>query len=328
MYDLIIIGAGPAGLTASIYASRYKLNHLIIGKIPGGLVLEAHKVENYPGFRQISGMELMQKIQEHAEDFRIKVKTDEVVRIEKKPQRTPKSRFAPTGQAILLGEEENSEFEVITRANEKYKTKSIILALGTQRKKLNVPGEEKFLGRGVSYCAICDAMFFKNKVVAVVGQGAVGVEAALVLEKHAQKVYLIYRNIEQESKKVLEEIKDILKTELILDIKVMEVKGEQKVERIILDKEYKGSKELEVQGLFIEIGSVPAIGLARQIGVEVDGQNCIKIDSGGATNVPGVYAAGDITTGSNKLRQIITAAAEGAVAVTSVYKYLKSEAHK
>ena len=305
LYDLIIIGAGPAGLAASIYASRYKIKHLILGKMFGGEALEAYKIENYPGITSASGMELMKKFQEHAQSLGVQIKQDEVTNIEKK----------------------NKDFEIITSQGKKYQTKTLILALGTKRRKLNIPGEKEFLGKGVSYCAICDAMFFKDKTVAVVGGSNSAVMSALLLSEHAKKVFIIHRKTELRAEPIMvEKVKVNSKIKIIYNTNVLEVKGtNNKLEKVILDKLYQNNKELKLDGIFIEAGSVPAVALAKKIGVEVDEQNYIKITSGGATNVSGVFAAGDITCGLAKLRQIITAAAEGAVAATSVYKYLKTK---
>ncbi len=304
LYDLIIIGAGAAGLTASIYASRYKVRHLVLGKVSGGLTLEAHKVENYPGYKSISGMELMQKFQEHAKSLGAKIEQDEIVNIERK----------------------NKDFGITTSQDKKYQTKTLILALGTKRRKLNIPGEKELLGKGVSYCAVCDAIFYKDKIVAVIGGSNAAAMSALVLVEHAKQVYIIYRREKLRAEPVMvDKVETNPKIEIIYSTNVLEAKGKNKLEEIVLDREYKGSKKLKLDGIFVEIGSTPAISLTRKLGVEVDQENCIKVDTYQATNVPGVFAAGDITSGLAKLRQIVTAAAEGAVAATSVYEYLKTK---
>ena len=304
MYDLIIVGAGPAGLTASIYASRYKLKHLVLAKSIGGTVLEAHKVENYPGFSSITGMDLMQKFSQQVKDLGAEIKMVEVDSIKKK----------------------DKIFEVIDSENKKYQAKAIILALGTRRRQLNIPGEKEFLGKGVSYCAVCDAAFCKDKIVAVVGGSNAAVTSALMLAEHAQKVYLIYRKDELRAEPiVVERLKTNSKIEIITDTNILKIEGKDKVEKIILDKDYKDSKELKLDYVFIEVGSVPLVALASKLGVEVDKTSFIKIGPDQATNVLGVYAAGDVTAGLAKLRQIVTAAAEGAVAATSAYKYLRTK---
>ncbi|HLM83599.1 MAG TPA: FAD-dependent oxidoreductase [Candidatus Bathyarchaeia archaeon] len=301
IYDLIIIGAGPAGLAASIYASRYRINHLVIGKEPGGQAVEAHKVENWPGTKSISGFELTQNMREHAAGLGAEIVMDSISNISR-----------------------GGDFFDVTAHTAQYKTKNIILALGMEYKKLSIPGEEEFKGRGVSYCPTCDAAFFGGKIVAVVGGGNSAASAAQLLAQYASKVYVIYRG---EKLKVdpayLENFSKNEKIEIIYNTNVREIKGNSNVERIILDKKYNDKDDLEVQGVFIEIGSEPGVELVKQLGVEADDQGFIIVNPDQSTNVAGIYAAGDATTGSNKLRQILTAAAEGAVAAASVYKKIQ-----
>jgi len=302
VYDLIIIGAGPAGLTASIYASRYKMRHLVIGKEPGGQANEAHKIENWPGTLSMSGFELLQKMREHAEKLGAEILMDSVSDVKKK-----------------------DEIFEITTHTARYQAKNVILASGMEYRKLQIPGENDFKGKGVSYCPTCDAAFFKGKVVAVVGGGNSAGSAALLLSRYAGQVFLVYRG---EKLKVdpayLEKISANGKIEVIFNTNIKEIKGGKAVEKIMLDRERKGSFELDVQGVFIEIGSEPGIEIVKQLGIETDEQRYIKVDSGQKTNIEGVWAAGDATNGSNKLRQIVTAAAEGAVAAGSVYKKLQT----
>lgn len=301
MHDLIIIGAGPAGLAASIYASRYKLNHLVIGAEIGGQALEAWQVENYPGCEKISGRELMEKFKTQAESLGGEIIQGAVNSIKK----------ASEG------------FEIFTEDGKNYNSQSIILALGMKPRKLNIPGEDKFIGKGVSYCATCDGAFFKNKDVAVIGGGDAAATAVLQLAEFANKAYILYVTggliIEPSW---MEKIKNNAKIEMVECVKIAEITGEQKVAGI--NYKFGGeSKEIAVDGVFIEIGSVPGVVLAKELGVKTDEQDYIIIDQAQATNIENVYAAGDATTGSNKFRQIITAAAEGAIAAGSVYKKLK-----
>lgn len=299
VYDLIVIGAGPAGLGASIYASRYKLNHIVIGNEIGGQVVEASEIENWAGEVSIPGKTLMEKFEHHARHLGAEIVQADV---------------------SLVSKTENG-FEVSAGA-EKYSAKSLILALGMKARKMNVPGEDKFIGKGVSYCATCDAMFYRNKDVAVIGGGDAAATAAIHLIEFADKIYLLYRdkyNWEPSWEEQIEKSGRIEKIEMD-DIK--EIKGEAKVSGIIYEQGGK-SKELAVQGVFIEVGTTPGVAIAQNLGVELDEQNYIKVDGTQATNVENVYAAGDVTTGSNKFRQIITAVAEGAVAAGSVYKKLK-----
>ncbi len=301
IYDLIIIGAGPAGLAASIYASRYKINHLVIGKEPGGQAVEAHKVENWPGTESISGFDLMQKMRSHAEKLGGEIIADSVSDVEK-----------------------TENIWNVKAGAENYKAKYIILALGMEYKKLQIPGEEEFKGKGVSYCPTCDAAFFLGKTVAVVGGGNAAASAALLLAEYARKVYLIHRGDKLKVDPIFEDkIAASEKVEVIFSTNVKEIKGDKIVEKIILDREFNNSSELAVQGVFIEIGSEPGVELAKRIGVNVDEQSFIIVNADQSTNVPGIYAAGDVTTGSDKTRQILTAAAEGAIAAGSVYKKLQ-----
>lgn len=301
MYDLIIIGAGPAGFGASIYASRYKIKHLIIGKEFGGQIVKTSRIENWPGFESISGPELIQKFSDQAKKLGAEIVNDEVGKITKK----------------------DGCFEIETISGLKYEAKKIILALGMKPRKLNVPGEDEFVGKGVSYCAICDAMFFRNKNVAVVGGGDSAAKAAIHLGEFASKVNIFYikDNLIMEPA-LVDIIKKNEKIEMIPCEGVTEIKGDGKVSEIICNLS-EGLKATPVSGVFIEIGSVPGVEIAKQIGIEIDKDGFIIIKSDQSTNIPGVYAAGDVTTGSNKLRQLITSVSEGAIAASSVYQQIK-----
>jgi len=302
VYDLIIIGGGPSGITASIYASRYKIKHLIFSKEPGGQLNEIHKIENYPGYASISGFDLAQKMVEQAKGLGGEIKMESIAKIGKKGEL----------------------FEVNTSADN-YLAKNILLTVGTEYRKMNIPGEKEFKGRGVSYCATCDAAFFKDKKVCVIGGANSAAMAALLLAEYAEKVFLIYRGAELRCDPVyVEKINTNEKITVVYKTNLSEIKGSDKVEKVILDKEYEGKSSLETDGVFIEIGSEPGIELAKELGVETDENNFIKINPGQGTNIPGVYAAGDVTTGSNGMRQVITAAAEGAIAAGSIYKKLQT----
>lgn len=301
IFDLIIIGAGPAGLGASIYASRYKLDHIIIGNEVGGQVIEASEIENWAGEISIPGKTLMEKFENHAHYLGAKIIQSDVSSVVK----------------TELG------FEVVA-GKEKYFSKSIILALGMKARKMNVPGEDKFIGKGVSYCATCDAMFYREKDVVVVGGGDAAAMAAIHLTEFANKVTLLYRDSYNFEPAWEEQIKNNSKIDMIRCINIKEIKGDQKVTGIAYDDE-EGEKELTVQGIFIEVGTTPGVTIAQNLGVALDEQSYIVVDQTQITNVEKVYAAGDVTTGSNKFRQIITAVAEGAVAAGSVYRKLKLE---
>ena len=303
MKKLAILGAGPAGMTASIYASRYKVDHFFIGSEIGGYLNEIHKIENYPGISSISGFELSQKMKEHVETLGSNIIQESVVGIKK----------------IENG------FEIETE-KEKYQAENIIFSIGTVFRRINIPGEKELTGKGVSYCATCDGPFFKNKKVVVVGGGNSAAVAALILSEYASHVDLIYRNNELSCTPTFKE--QLEKTEnvgIIYSSNVTEIKGETKVEKIILDKEFNGSNELPVDGIFIEIGSDPNVNLLDSLNVALDEKKYIITKPDQSTNVDGFFAAGDITTNSNGFRQIITAAAEGAIAALAVYEKIKSE---
>ncbi len=304
MYDLIILGAGPAGLAASIYASRYKINHIIIGSVFDGSLSKAHKIENWPGEESIKGSDLVMKFYNHAQSLGSEIKQEDVVEINQK----------------------DKIFFIKTNLNKIYKSKTILIAFGTKHVKLNISGEDEFLGKGVSYCAVCDGAFFKNKTVVVVGGSNSAAMAAEMLSEYAGKVYIIYRKKLMRCEPIiLERLEKNSKIEIIYETNVIKVLGDKKVELIEIDKRYNNSNKIKLDGLFIEVGSVPSAGLAKEIEVKIDKNNCIIIDQNGATNIRGAYAAGDITNGSNGLRQIVSAVSEGAVAATSIYKYLKEK---
>ena len=299
MYDVIIIGAGFAGYTAAIYSVRYNMKTLIIAKQPGGAIINSSKVENWPGFTSIPGFELMQKFEAQAREFGAEIVLDEALGIVRK----------------------DSVFKVETKQGKEYEAKAIILALGTERRKLEVPGADKFEGKGVHYCATCDAAFYKNKTVAVIGGSNSAAHAALLLARFAKKVYIIYRKEALRCEPAMHcTIKETKHAETIYSTNVVEVKGKQFVEKIVLDKAYNGKKELALDGLFVEIGSVPSSAIAKELGVELDKNNNIIVDANGTTNIKGVFAAGDVT--NTVLRQGVTAAAQGAIAATSAYQLI------
>jgi thioredoxin reductase (NADPH) len=306
MFDSIIIGAGPAGLTASIYAARYKLKSLVIGNPIQSMATEAYLIENFPGFKSISGIELIEKMVEQAKNLGVEIIEEEVVEIKKKKIK------------------DKNEFEVKTKTGKKIRTKTLILALGTEKKRLDVPGEKELLGRGISYCATCDAPLFKDKIVAVVGGANSALMAADLLSSYAKRIYLIYRKKKFRADPIYQEkIKKNKKIIPILETNIVKINGKDKIERVVLNKKYQKSELLKIDGLVVEIGSEPNTKLISHLKVATDANGYLKIKPDGSTNVAGIFAAGDITTGSNKFRQVITACAEGAVAAFGVYNYLK-----
>lgn len=301
--DLVILGAGPAGLSASVYASRYKIDHLVLGAEIGGYLNEIHKIENYPGFESISGLELSQKMASHVQAFNGQIVQTEIKAIKKT----------------------EAGFEIITN-QETYQAKNIIYSIGTSAQKLNIPGEKEFVGRGVSYCATCDGPFFKNKTVAVVGGGNSAIMAIMILAQYARKVCLFYRGDRSKLKAApiyIEQAEKMPNVEIVCCTNLKEIKGEGKVASIVLDQPFEGKNEVAVDGVFIEVGSAPNVALIKDLAIELDERGFIQVNSDQSTNVPGFFAAGDITTGSNGFRQIITACAEGAVAVSGVFARIK-----
>lgn len=304
MLDLIIIGSGPAGLTASIYASRYKISHLLFGLEPGGQGLVAPSVENFPGFLKIPGSELMQKMIEQVKSYGVEIKQEEVVEL-----------------AQIEG-----GFEIKSSGG-KYESKSIILAMGAAFRHLNIPGEGEFLGKGVSYCATCDGPFFKDKTVAVIGGGDCALTEALHLTAFAKKVYLIHRKPEFKAEPAwIEKVKNHPQIEIIFKTNVTKIIGglEGRVTAIELDSGYHGDKQLILDGVFIEIGHIPSSALVKPIGVKLNPEGYVEINPAMETNIKGIFGAGDLVAipGRPIIRQLITSASDGARAVTSAYDFL------
>lgn len=301
MYDLIIIGSGPAGLAAAIYAQRAKLNTLVIERamVSGGQVLNTYEVDNYPGLPGIGGYELGMKFREHADKLGALFAEDEVVRVE---------------------DEGAGKVKRVVGEKDTYEAKSLILATGAHHRLLEVPGEKELSGAGVSYCATCDGAFFRNKVTAVVGGGDVALEDAIFLARMCRKVYVIHRRDEFRGAKSLQE--NLLaqeNVEILWDTVAEAVEGDDRVEHLrIRNVKTDKTDRLEIDGLFIAVGITPTSQAFAGL-VEMD-HGYIKAEEDCATSVPGIFAAGDVRT--KQLRQIITAAADGANAVTSVERYL------
>lgn len=301
MYDLIIIGAGPAGMSAAVYAARAEFDFIVIegSMMQGGQVLTTYDVDNYLGLPGIGGFEMGMKFAEHAKKLGVSFVTENVISMD------------------VAGEVK----KVVTNKKE-YETRTIIIATGAVHRKAGIPGETEFTGKGVSYCATCDGAFFRNKTTAVVGGGDVAVEDAIYLSRMCEKVYLIHRRDEfRAAKSLVNKAKNTENIELVLDSTVERISGEAKVSLIeVKNKKTGNTDEFAVDGVFFAVGMQPVTAFVdksvqmNEAGYIVAGEDC-------ATNVPGVYAAGDIRT--KQLRQIITAAADGANAVTSVEKYIQ-----
>jgi thioredoxin reductase (NADPH) len=297
-YPLIIIGAGPAGLTASIYASRYALPHLIIGEAPGGLMFEAHQICNFPTEKEISGAEITAKIQAQAESLGANILTDKVTEISY-----------------------SQGFHLSTQQGKKLLAENILLATGTEHRQLGLAEEKKFLGRGLSYCATCDAPFYKGQRVAVIGGGDSANTASLYLANIAEKVYQIHRRPQLTGERAwVNQVISNPKIEIIYEREVISLEGEKDLQAIILNQPHKGEKRIPLEGIFIEIGSVPRQELIQQLKIETNPQGYIKVKTDQSTSQEHVWAAGDITDGSNNLRQIVTACSEGAIAAYSIFQ--------
>lgn len=298
-YDVIIIGSGPAGLSAAIYGQRAQLKMLIIEKeaFSGGQILTTYEVDNYPGIPGVNGFDLGVKLREHADNLGAEFVADEVLECQLQ-----------------------DDIKKIICKDQTYKTKTVIIATGAHHRTLGVPGEEEFKGRGVSYCATCDGAFFKNKTTVVVGGGDVALEDAIFLARMCEKVYVIHRRDQFRGAKSLQ--KKLLSydnVEIIWNHVVTRIDGGDKVEGIdIEDVNSHEVKELAVDGVFMAVGITPSSGIFDQI--EMTEHGYIVADEDAVTSIKGVFAAGDVRT--KALRQIVTAVSDGANAITSVEKYL------
>jgi len=304
-YDLIVIGAGPAGLTAAIYAQRALLKTLILEKsLPGGKLNKTEDVDNYPGCITIKGPELATKMTEHAKHYEIDWKQEEVTKVEKK-----------NGKFILKTSEENI-----------FNSKAIIIASGAIENKLKIKGEKELTNLGVSYCAICDGFLFREKVVVVVGGGYSALETALYMSNVASKIYLIHRRSDfRAEKEIAKKVKINPKITLLLNSIIVEIAGKQKVEKVIINSLISNEiNELSTDAVFPCIGLSPLSNFTHELGI-CDKQNYIFIKDDCSTLVPGLFAAGDVARNNeNKIKQIVTATAEGAIAAQSVIKYLEN----
>lgn len=302
MYDIIIIGSGPAGLSAAIYAQRACLDTIVIEKngISGGQVLNTWEVDNYPGFPGVTGFELSRQFREHANKLGARVVQDEVVQVE------------------LSG-----NVKKVVCEEETYEARCVILASGAHHRTLEVPGEEELRGAGVSYCATCDGAFFRGRTVAVVGGGDAALEDAIFLARMCEKVYIVHRRDKlRGAKRLQERLQALENIEFVWNSETVAVEGNAQVEALRLRQTKTGEeRRLDVDGVFIAVGIAPESELyAGQL--ELDEQGYIRADESGQTSVPGVFAAGDVRT--KALRQILTAASDGANCVASAERYLQA----
>ncbi|GAB6147513.1 thioredoxin-disulfide reductase [Stetteria hydrogenophila] len=306
-YDVVVVGGGPAGFSAAMYAARFLLKTVVLAEEVGGQLNYTDWVDDYPALGRIKASDLVRRFRSHAEDL-FGVEVYERVRVERF-ERVDDTWFRVTG----------------TRGLDVY-AKTIILATGSRRRKLNVPGEREYAGRGVSYCSVCDAPFYKGKdAVAVVGGGDAAFEGAILLSGYVKKVYLIHRRRGFRAKPFFVEVaRSKPNIEFVLDSVVKEIRGDgSRVTSVVVVNKVTGEeREIPVNGVFIEIGFEPPKEWYQSLGLETDEAGYIKVDEWMRTNIPGVFAAGDCTSMWRGFRQVVTAAAMGAVAAYSAYNYL------
>jgi len=294
--DLIIVGGGPAGLSAALYSKRYGIDFSLVEKLqPGGQILLTYEIENYPGFLEKIPYKLVENMNKQIKE--VEIINDEIINVKKEGERF-----------LLKGEKE-------------YLSKSVIWATGAVFKKLGVKGEKEFTGKGVSYCATCDGFFFKDRVVGVVGGGDSAVEEALYLSNICKKVYLFHRRDKLRATKILQErIFNKNNVEIVLNSIVKEIRGREKVEEVLFEVKEKGEKVFPLDGIFIFVGMVAQNGAVKELFSLDTGEEFIKTDEEMKTVLEGFFACGDCR--KRPLYQVITAVSEGAIASFSVYKYL------
>lgn len=299
MYDLVVIGSGVTGYAAAMYAARLDLSVAVIGDVEGGTITLTDDVANYPGYIQLTGQELADKLKEHALDYPV---------------------FIEIGMVTDVFKAAENFFYVVTE-NKTFLAKTILFATGMKERELEVPGHDELKNRGVSYCALCDAPLYKDKIVGVVGGSDSAVKEALLLAKYCPKVYIIYRRKDIRPEPVnARRVQREPKIEIINETNVTEILGEQKVIGVKLDKPYNGNDTLPLDGIFIAIGGIPYSNLAKKLGVGLNEKGEIKIDRSSRTNIDGVYAAGDVV--DTEFKQAITGVAEGVHAAYQAYKYV------
>ena len=301
-YDIVIAGQGAAGFAAGLYAARYQTKPVIIGETFGGETAIGGSIENYPGYVDIDGFDLMMHFRDQVVKYDVPIVDDKVTKV--------------------VGVE--GCYEVETEYSGTYQTQTVILAIGRERRKLGLPNEEEWTGKGVSFCSVCDAPLHKDNVVAVVGGGNAAAEGAVLLAKYATQVYLIYRGSEffRPERIIVDELNRTPNVTQLLETNVVELQGTDDLEGIRIDRPYNGSDELTVDGIFIEIGADPRADIPKELGMNLNDEDEVIVDTAMRTNIPGIFAAGDLTNASGDLKQTITAAAQGAIAASAAYKYI------
>lgn len=297
-YDTIIIGSGVAGMSAAMYAGRLKLRTTVIGEVKGGTIILTNDIRNWPGIKVTDGMALSRQIEEHALEYGINFVQDRVLSV--RPQ--------AGGYAVSTG-------------SGTYEAKTIILATGTEVRKLGVPGEKELAGMGVHYCALCDGFLYKDKVVAVIGGSDSAAKGALMLTQWARKVFVIYRGKEIRAEPFnLDALRKSKIIEAITETNVLEILGKESVDGVKLDKPHNGKAVLPLDAVFVEIGHLPVSGLAKQLGLKLNEKGEIIINRSCETSLPGVFAAGDVA--DDRFKQAIVGAAEGVIAAYGAYEYV------
>lgn len=302
-YDVVIVGSGAAGLSAALYARRYNMSTLVFEGEFGGETATAGNIENYPGVMSIDGYDLMKAMKEQGKVLGVRFVDERVQKIGRKDM-----------HFLITGEQEVVE------------AKTIILAIGSKRRHLGLPKEDELTSKGVHYCVTCDGPIFQGKTVAMIGGGDSSVKGVNFLGEYAQKIYFIVRGKDIVAEPInFEQMKKLGdKVEVLLETEVKELVGEKRLEKIVLSQPYKGSAELVLDGMFVEIGYDPDQTFVQQLGLQTDEGGYTKVDNMMRTNIPGVFGAGDSTNHFGRFKQDITAAALGAVAATSAYEYNKT----
>ena len=299
VYDVVIAGQGAAAYSAALYAARYQMDSVVIGETFGGETAIGGLIENYPGYPEIDGFDLMLKFREQAERYNVPIVDDTVVDVKRS----------------------DHCFETVTAAGSSYFSSTVIWAIGRERRSLGLPNEKEWTGKGVSYCSVCDAPLHRDNAVAVVGGGSAAVEGALLLSKYARKVYIVYRQSKftRPEPVIVKRLDQASNVERLMNTNIVGLKGDDGLTGAVLDRAHNGSKELELDGLFVEIGADPRVELPKRLGIEVNDADEITVDKQMNTSVHGFIAAGDVTDASGSLKQTVTAAAQGAIAATTAY---------
>lgn len=303
MYDFTIIGGGPTGYAAAMYAGRLNLKTLIVTGTPGGLIVTTDFVDNYPGFKHVSGYDLFQKVQEHARAYEISEIVSSVIEV----QRDGHGAF------------------IVKTKKDTYETRALLFATGATYRKMTVPGAAEFEGKGIHYCALCDGFAYKKKTVAVVGGADSAAKESLELAEHADVVYILCRGKELRGEPVnVERVRKSSKIKLITNVTVVHISGGEHVEKVELDRPYEGGTTLLVDGIFVAIGHLPQSELAASFGIALNEKKEIVINRFTETNIPGAYAAGDVA--DTPFKQMIVGCAEGVMAAYRAFNYVREKA--